>query len=126
MREEEVSESMEREEEYAKRLDYSMKLLQGSLDILLYNAKQTLEKRGKASFSGELRVEIDLTNLAYFDEVNKNAWSSDIKQMMSIEVSEEFLKQYRADNMPVDTLIVKIGDEIIARSMIPSGGRPVK
>lgn len=106
-------------DDYEKRVDCTVKIIKGCFVLLEYNTKKILEERGRESFKGDMKLEHDITNIGYFDEMNRNAWSSDVKQMMEHEVSVYLLNQYRERKMPIDTLYIKIGNEIIARTMIP-------
>lgn len=112
--------------ERLKRIHDAAHQIKGCLDLLAINCNITLAEMGAEYFKdAPMQILHDVTSLAYFDEINKNAWSADVKQMMDLEydVCDHFLKQYREDNMPVDTIIVKIGDFIIGRMMVPSGGK---
>jgi len=93
--------------------------MKGCMDLLAYNAKKTLDTYGRENFKGELRIEMEVTKTEHFDEANEKIWTMDVKQMMSLDVSEYFLKQYIERKMPVDTMVLKIGNDIIGRSMIP-------
>lgn len=108
-------------EEYKKRIDCTLKLMGYCFDLLEYNAKKRFEERSLESFEGDLELKHDVTSIGYFDEINKNAWPIDMQQMMKLEANEYLLNQYRKCSMPVDTIYIKIGSEIIARTIIPCG-----
>lgn len=108
------------DDDYDQRLEGAIKVIKGCLDLLVHNAKETLDIKGRKSFGGDMTYDHDIIALDYFEEANKATWTPDVRQMMTLfEPCQHFLSQYRERNLPVDTVFIKIGNEIIGRMIIP-------
>jgi len=108
------------DEDYEKRQESALKLIRLCLDLLAHNARETVHQRGIESFKDKTTyMTHEKIELAYFVKENMPNWSIDVKQMMSRYKDDYFLNQYREDNQPVDTVTIKIGDEVVGRVIIP-------
>lgn len=105
--------------DYQVRLECVYKLMRGCMELLTHTAKERLSKTGKETYRGSITTGHDVTNLDYFKEENSERWSDDVKEMMTHDVSPFLLNQYREKKMPVDTVTIKIGDDVLARVIIP-------
>ena len=100
----------------------ALKIIKTCLDILAHNTNETLRQKGKDYYTGVMKMEHDVMSHEYYSEANNENWPSDVKVMMSLSASVHFLKEYVEGNAPVDTISIRIGDEVLARVIIPYGG----
>lgn len=119
----------------AKRADFitdreggtatSLSVIEEATKRLASYANAVIEERGGAdAFYGDIRVVVEEIRLSCFDMSKKRVWPSSVRDLMSKMIEKRLVEDHREQQIDINTLVIKFGNEEIARTIIPSTTRP--
>ena len=102
------------------------KVIQDCLDRLIADANYALERNLGNTDKESLLMTRSTLSVEVFEDVNMKTWSFDIQQMMSHGINYFFIEEYKTQALPVETIIIKNGDQTLAQCIIPCGNSQVE
>jgi len=101
------------------RAFHTWKVIQECLDRLLSDTNYVLERNSITAFKESLLMTRSTLSVESFEDVNMPTWSLDIHQMMSHGINHFFIEEYKKQGLPVETIIIRSGDKVLAQCIIP-------
>lgn len=102
----------------------TLKVMGAAIERLRTYANDRIRQCDVDEFYGDMTLEIQEVPIESFDRVRKSIWPPHVKLLMKRDVERRMLEDHRENEIDVSTLVVKFGDEEIARTIIPITTRP--